>query len=77
MKKYGFAIVLLLAAFPVFADGTIDGWVRVHGHQYALHPVTISVFDANTGVELEELRAENNPENRPSKRSQCTMLRSF
>lgn len=51
-----------MSALSVHAEGTIDGWVRVHGHVFALHPVTVSVFDAETGEELEELRTENNPD---------------
>lgn len=59
MTKKSFALLFLILSLPAWAEGTIDGWVRVHGHQYALHPVTIRVFDANSGEELTDLRTEN------------------
>ena len=59
MSRICLGMVLLFMALSVYADGVIDGWVRVHGHVFPLHPVTISVFDAHTGEELEELRTEN------------------
>ncbi|HKJ16650.1 MAG TPA: hypothetical protein VJ984_04815 [Xanthomonadales bacterium] len=60
MIRICLAILLIAATFSAFADGTIDGWVRVHGHQYPLHPVTIRVYDAESGIELEQFRTENN-----------------
>jgi hypothetical protein len=60
MKTTSLGILFLILSTLAHADGTIDGWVRVHGHVYPLHPVTIRVFDAETGIELEELRTENN-----------------
>lgn len=56
--------VLLATLMPVaaLADGAIDGWVRVHGHQYALHPVTVRVFDAQTGDLIPEFTTENRPD---------------
>ncbi len=44
------------------AEGTIDGWVRVHGHAYPLHPVTVRVYDAATGEAVPGLVTENNPD---------------
>jgi hypothetical protein len=60
MKTTSLGVLFLILSTLGHADGTIDGWVRVHGHVYPLHPVTIRVFDAETGIELEELRTENN-----------------
>lgn len=59
MKITSIAILFLCASLSAAADGTIDGWVRVHGHQYPLHPVTIRVFDAQTGELLPDLTTEN------------------
>lgn len=59
MNKTSIAVLCLVMSTMARAEGTIDGWVRVHGHQYALHPVTIRVFDAHSGTELPELRTEN------------------
>lgn len=56
------ATLILCLSNLAIADGTIDGWVRVHGHQYALHPVTVRVFDAETGELLPELTTENRPD---------------
>lgn len=62
MNRIYLGLILLATAFSVQAEGVIDGWVRVHGHVFPLHPVTVSVFDAQTGEELEELRTENLPD---------------
>lgn len=56
------AMACLAASTLARAEGTIDGWVRVHGHQYPIHPVTIRVYDAGTGEELSDLRTENRPD---------------
>ena len=60
MIRLGLTAILIFLTFSVKAEGVIDGWVRVHGHVFPLHPVTVRVFDAETGVELEQLRTENN-----------------
>lgn len=60
MTRTFIAILLLCTSLTALADGTINGWVRVHGHQYPLHPVTVRIFDAQTGELIPELTTENN-----------------
>jgi len=62
MTKTSIAVLCLALSTLARAEGTIDGWVRVHGHQYPVHPVTIRVFEAHTGEELAGLRTENRPD---------------
>jgi hypothetical protein len=53
------ALLFLACTSSVVADGTIEGWVRVHGHQYPVHPVTVRVYDAQSGEQVAGLETEN------------------
>ena len=56
------ALLLLLLPSLAFADGTLSGWVRIHGNIYPLYPVAIELLDPFTGVAISGLRTINNPD---------------
>jgi len=64
MTRIGITLFLLILTTWARAEGTFNGRVQVHGHVYPLHPVTIRVFDPQTGELLPQFTTENDADGR-------------